>query len=114
MNKEPWYRALSPNSRIPCIVDHDHNSFVLFESQAILQYLIRRLDTEFKLSFEDEEDKARCEQWLSFCTGELTPSNVAAIQFYRFMPVRFPESTRKFMGQVERCFDMLDFSLKGQ
>ncbi|MCB9635926.1 MAG: glutathione S-transferase N-terminal domain-containing protein, partial [Sandaracinus sp.] len=36
--KEEWFLALNPNGRIPVIVDHDEDDFVVFESGAILTY----------------------------------------------------------------------------
>ena len=37
--KEPWFLELNPNGRIPVIVDHGEDDFVVFESGAILIYL---------------------------------------------------------------------------
>jgi glutathione S-transferase len=62
VQKEPWFTAISPNGRIPAIVDHDRNDFPVFEGLAILAYLARHYDTEHKFSFEDEDDKSRAEQ----------------------------------------------------
>src|ERR1700712_130076 len=62
IQKEPWYTKISPNGRIPAIVDHDRNDFPVFEGLAILAYLARHYDTEHKFSFEDEDDKSRAEQ----------------------------------------------------
>ena len=44
--KEDWYLKLNPNGRIPTIVDHDNDRFVVFESGAILIFP----DTKFNSS----------------------------------------------------------------
>ena len=38
---EPKFRAISPFSKIPVIIDHDNNTSV-FESGAILMYLVEK------------------------------------------------------------------------
>lgn len=62
-----------PNGRIPAIVDHDRNDFAVFEGSAILTYLTRHYDTDHKLSFEDEDDKSRAEQWMAWQHGGVGP-----------------------------------------
>jgi len=37
--KEPWFVQISPNGRIPAIVDPNRNDFSVFETGAILLYL---------------------------------------------------------------------------
>ena len=38
--KQDWYLQINPNGRIPAIIDHDNNDFAVFESGAILIYLV--------------------------------------------------------------------------
>ena len=40
--KEAWFLKLSPNGRIPAIVDRDNEDFAIFESGAIMLYLAKK------------------------------------------------------------------------
>jgi glutathione S-transferase len=75
VQKEPWFTKFSPNGRIPAIVDHDRNGFSVFEGSAILAYLTRHYDTEYRFSFEDPDDLSRCEQWVAWQHGGLVSSH---------------------------------------
>lgn len=54
--------------QIPTLVDHNNNNFAIWESNAILQYLVSEYDKEHKISVadDDKEGKYRTEQWLFF------------------------------------------------
>lgn len=41
---QEWFSKLSPNGRIPILIDHDNGGFQLMEGQAIVQYLVRKYD----------------------------------------------------------------------
>jgi len=112
IQKEPWFTAICPNGRIPAIVDHDRNSFPVFEGAAILFYLTRHYDPSFKFSFEDEDDKSRAEQWISFQHGGVGPMQGQANHFYRFTKERIPYPTQRYVGETERLYGVLDIQLR--
>ena len=64
--KAPEHTKLNPNGRIPTLVDHQNNDFVVCESNAILIYLIEKYDKENKLGVSNENDKFTLLQWLFF------------------------------------------------
>lgn len=49
---------MNPNGRIPAIIDRSKNDTRVFETGAILLYLSRTYDKEYKLHFEDDKDEA--------------------------------------------------------
>lgn len=51
--KSVWFTAINPNGRIPAITDthSDGNEIRIFESGSIMQYLVDRYDTDFKISY---------------------------------------------------------------
>lgn len=51
--KEDWFLKINPNGRIPAITDKftDGKEIRVFESGAILQYLVDRYDKDHKISY---------------------------------------------------------------
>jgi glutathione S-transferase len=58
----------NPNGRIPTLVDRNNNDFPVWESNAILLYLMDQYDPENKSGFmgSSSEEKAQVIQWLFF------------------------------------------------
>lgn len=52
-HKEPWYTAINPNGRVPALTDvlPDGTRINLFESGAIMQYLVERYDADHRISY---------------------------------------------------------------
>ncbi len=50
--KSDWFTAINPNGRIPAITDvMDGREIRVFESGSIMQYLVARYDTEYRISY---------------------------------------------------------------
>jgi glutathione S-transferase len=50
--KEQWFLDINPNGRIPALADTlDGKKIRIFESGAILQYLVERYDKDHKISY---------------------------------------------------------------
>ena len=65
-HKRAPYTTLNPNGRIPALIDHANGDFVIWESDAILLYLVDKYDAEHKLSVVDEKERYAMIQWLFF------------------------------------------------
>ncbi len=61
--KSPWFLKLNPNGKVPVLVDGE---FVLWESQAINQYLAEKYKPE--LLGRTLEDKANISKWIWWST----------------------------------------------
>lgn len=72
IQKEPWFIKLNPNGRIPVIVDHSRNDFVVFETAAILLYLQQHYDKENRFGFDriaDPDNFSVALQWIFFAVS---------------------------------------------
>lgn len=68
-SQDPWFIAINPNGRIPAIVDHSRNDFVVFETAAILIYLQQHYDTTNKFGWDPKENPdeySEMLQWIFF------------------------------------------------
>lgn len=65
LKKDP-YEKVCINGRVPAIEDPNNDNFALWESGAIIQYLIEKYDTEEKLSYKSGNEKYLLNQWLHF------------------------------------------------
>lgn len=66
---EPWYRAMNPNGRVPTI---DDEGFVLWESNAIVRYLVRRYG-EGRLVPYDGQAWAVADSWMDWASSVMGP-----------------------------------------
>lgn len=106
--KEPWYLKLNPNGRIPTIVDHDNDDFVVFESGAILIYLA---ELTGQLMPSDTKGRSLVMQWLMFQMGSIGPMMGQANVFYRYAPERIPYAIDRYQRESRRLFEVLDTRL---
>lgn len=63
--KTPPYEKINPNGRVPSIED-PNTGITLWESGAILEYLIETYDTKQKFTYTSSPEKFRLKQWLHF------------------------------------------------
>lgn len=64
--KSAPYTDICPNGRLPALVDHNNNDLAIWESGAIILYLVGKYDPEEKMGFKNFEDNMKAVQWLMF------------------------------------------------
>jgi len=108
------FLAISPNNKIPAIVDQDgpnHQSISIFESGAILQYLGRKTGLFYP---SDEVKRIQVEQWLMWQMGGLGPMLGQNHHFSRFAPERISYATERYVNESKRLYGVLNKQLVGQ
>lgn len=108
------FLAISPNNKIPAIVDQDgpHGRAIsIFESGAILQYLGRKTSLFYPA---DEVKRIQVEQWLMWQMGGLGPMLGQNHHFSRFAPERIAYATDRYVNESKRLYGVLNKQLVGQ
>ena len=109
--KEDWYIALNPNGRIPVMIDHDNDDFVVFESGAILIYLAEKTG---KLLPNDPRKHSEVIQWLMFQMGGLGPMMGQSNVFLRYTEEKIPYAINRYHREVRRLLEVLDSRLENR
>ncbi|MFO1048523.1 MAG: glutathione S-transferase N-terminal domain-containing protein [Geminicoccaceae bacterium] len=100
----PEFLAISPNNKIPAIVDRDSGQSV-FESGAILIWLAERTGM-----FLPSAPAARIAtlEWLMFQMGGVGPMLGQAHHFLRFNPGKAPYAEERYGKEAQRLYGVLD------
>jgi GST-like protein len=105
---KPDFLAISPNNRMPALVDHDGpggRPIAIFESGAILQYLGRKSG---RLYPKDERRRVEVEQWLYWQMANLGPKTGEANHFRRYAAEKLPYAIERFANEVERLYGVMN------
>lgn len=111
---KPAFLKISPNNRMPAIVDHDVDGepISVFESGAILLYL-----TEKTGRFMSSDPTARKEtlEWLFWQVGGLGPMAGQISHFVNYAPQEGNEYARdRYANEYNRCIGVLERRLEGR
>lgn len=112
--KEEWFIKLNPNGRIPVLIDHSRNDFVVFETAAILLYLTLHYDKERKFVFgagTDPDDWSVMMQWIFFAHGGVGPMQGQSNHFHRYATEDIPYGKKRYLDETKRLYGVLNIRL---
>ena len=101
---KPEFLKISPNNRIPAIVDRD-NDFSLMESGAILIYLAEKAG---KLLPADDLKRMRVIEWLMWQMGGIGPMLGQAHHFLKYNRGKAPYAEERYLKETQRLYGVLD------
>ena len=107
---KPEFLKISPNNRIPAIVDRD-NGLSLMESGAILQYLG---DKSGKLLPKSGEKRWKVLEWLNWQMGGPGPMLGQVHHFVKYNPGKAPYAEERFSKEAQRLYKVLNTQLEGK
>ena len=115
---KPEFLAISPNNRMPAIVDTEPSdggdAIAIFESGAILEYLAEKTG---KFMPSNPRDRFRVLQWLHWQMANLGPMMGNANHFKNYGknltddPKQLEYGTKRFVGEVDRLSGVMDAQL---
>jgi GST-like protein len=101
---QPEFLKLSPNNRIPAIVDSE-TDVTMMESGAILIYLAEKtgkfLSTDFKTRLKTLE-------WLMWQMGGVGPMFGQVHHFVKYNPGKAPYAEERYLTEAKRLYGVLD------
>ncbi len=108
----PEFLSISPNNRIPALVDPSPNdedkSLSLFESGAILEYLADKTGLFLPTSGAKRYNVL---QWLYWQMGGLGPMAGQNHHFSHYAPEKIPYAVNRYVNETSRLYSVLDKQL---
>ena len=112
---QPEFLKLSPNNRMPAIVDHDPSDggalIDLFESGAILLYLAEKTGQFYPT---DLRERYSVMKWLMWQMGGLGPMAGQNHHFGRFAAEKIPYAIERYRSETARLYGVLNAALDGR
>lgn len=112
---KPEYLAISPNNKMPAIVDHapvDGGAPIsMFESGAILLYLANKTG---RFLLRDLRGRVQVNEWLFWQMGGLGPMTGQYGHFNVYAPEKIPYAIERYTKEAERLLGVLDRRLEGR
>jgi len=106
---QPKFLAISPNNRMPAIVDHTPMErgapISVFESGAILLYLAEKSE---QFMAQDLRGRVEVTQWLFWQVGGLGPMAGQNHHFSRYAPEKIPYAIERYVKETNRLYGVLN------
>ncbi len=110
----PEFLAISPNNKIPAIVDPegpDGQPISIFESGAILKYLAEKFGTFYGKSLTE---RVKIDEWLFWQVGGFGPMLGQANHFARYAKEKIPYAIDRYINETHRLYKVLNTQLEKQ
>jgi GSH-dependent disulfide-bond oxidoreductase len=108
----PAFLAISPNHRMPAIVDQDVDPPVpVFESGAILLYLAEKTG---RFLPDDALGRKEATEWLFWQVGNQGPAGGQLSHFVNYAPDGQDYARQRYADEYDRCLGVLERRLEGR
>jgi GSH-dependent disulfide-bond oxidoreductase len=106
---KPDFLKISPNNRIPAMVDHEGpggQPIAIFESGAMLMYIAEKAGWKFMP--QDMRRRYEVVEWLMFQMASVGPMLGQAHHFRRYAPEKLPYAIDRYTNEAERIYGVID------
>jgi GST-like protein len=110
----PEFLRISPNNRIPAIVDPegpDGQPISVFESGAILLYLAEKFG---RFHGRNPRERVAVNEWLMWQMGGVGPMFGQQNHFRNYAPEKLPYAITRYANEVHRLYRVLNRQLDGR
>lgn len=110
----PEFLAISPNNRIPAIIDPEGpggEPISIFESGAILKYLALKFGQFYPA---DQRQQVKVDEWLFWQVGGFGPMLGQNNHFNVYAPEKIPYAQKRYSDETHRLFRVLNKQLQGR
>ncbi|HSE78426.1 MAG TPA: glutathione binding-like protein [Alphaproteobacteria bacterium] len=105
---KPEFLAISPNNKMPAIVDHDGpdgEPLAIFESGAIMMYVAEKTG---RFMPADVRGRYRVVQWLMFQMGTVGPMLGQTNHFRQYAPEPIAYAVNRYTNEARRIYNVID------
>lgn len=116
--RAPEFVSINPNARVPAIIDHDNGNLAIWESGAIILYLVDKyIESDYNgrgscsLYSNNLGEKSQILSWLFFQTSGHAPMIGQALHFRYFHSQSVPSAVERYTDEVRRVYGVIEMAL---
>lgn len=112
--RAPEFVTINPNARVPALIDHQSDCTSIWESGAIILYLVSKYlkeNGECSLWSDNLLEQSQIASWLFFQTSGHAPMIGQALHFRYFHSCPVPSAVERYTDEVRRVYGVLEMAL---
>jgi glutathione S-transferase len=112
--RAPEFVTINPNARVPALIDHQNENTSIWESGAIILYLVSKYlkeNGECPLWSDNLIEQSQIASWLFFQTSGHAPMIGQALHFRYFHSCSVPSAVERYTDEVRRVYGVLEMAL---
>lgn len=112
--RAPEFVTINPNARVPALIDHVNDNTSVWESGAIILYLVSKYLRDngvCALWLDNIVEQSQISSWLFFQTSGHAPMIGQALHFRYFHLSPVPSAVERYTDEVRRVYGVIEMAL---